>query len=288
MKTEQAKQLTQKALDELSASLEAGKSESLLAYLQAMSHFHKYSFGNIMLIWHQRPDATHVAGFRTWKKLGRYVRRGETGIVIFAPMLVKSKERDDARESDEQPEKALRFRAVHVFDIAQTEGEPLPEPATVTGNPSEYSDRLKAFAISRNIRFEYAETPMLGALGVSKGGTIVIKENLEPAEEFSVFVHELAHEMLHRDPETRPKSRKVREVEAESVAFVVCRTIGLETGTASSDYIHLYQGDADTLAASLDRIQRASAEIIEALSDDRIADTAAFQPASESREEVRP
>lgn len=139
-----------------------------------------------MLIVSQKPDATHVAGFKTWKSLSRFVKKGEKGIVIIAPMLIKPKEVTD----------------------------------------------------------------------------------LSPAEEFSTLVHELAHEMLHRrDGEQRP-SKTVRETEAEAVAFVVSQAIGLEAGTAAADYIRLYDGDTDTLAASLDRIQKTAAAIIEAITHD--------------------
>ncbi len=102
------------------------------------------------------------------------------------------------------------------------------------------------------------------ALGVSRGGRISIRPDLEPAVAFSVLAHELAHELLHRG-EDRPASKTVRETEAEAVAFVVCQAIGLETGTAASDYIQLFDGKAETLAASLDRIQKTAAEIIAAL-----------------------
>lgn len=289
MKTEQAKQLTQDALDELTGALKAGRSEALTAYLRAMSHFHQYSFGNIMLIWSQKPDATRVAGFRTWKKLNRYVRKGEKGIAIIAPMLVRAKQDDEAAErSDDDNEKMLRFRVVYVFDVSQTDGEPLPEFEKVSGDPGEHTERLEAFVRGRGITIEYADD-LNGAHGVSRGGSITLLRDLTTAEHFAVLVHELAHEMLHRDPETRPKSRTVRETEAEAVAFVVSAAIGLETGTAASDYIQLYQGDAETLAASLDRIQRSSAEIIEALTASDDDDTTAdLQPACEAREEVRP
>lgn len=286
MKTEQAKQLTQDALDRLTEAIEAGQSETLTAYLRAMSLFHRYSFSNIMLIWNQKPDATRVAGFRTWKKLGRYVRKGEKGIAIIAPMLIKAREDSQATEQRDN-EKMLRFRVVHVFDLSQTDGDPLPEFEKVSGDPGEHTERLEAFVRRRGIVIEYADD-LNGAHGLSRGGTIVLLRELTTAEHFAVLVHELAHEMLHRDPESRPESRTVRETEAEAVAFVVSSAIGLETGTAASDYIQLYQGDAETLTASLDRIQRTSAEIIEALTGTDDGTSADLQPACDVQEEVRP
>src|SRR5262245_12831606 len=100
MKAEEAKKLADQALDNLLAALDAGKSDALATYLAAMGHFHDYSFGNVMLIVMQKPEATHVAGFQTWKRLRRFVRQGERGIVIIAPMLITSK--DDRHEGDEE------------------------------------------------------------------------------------------------------------------------------------------------------------------------------------------
>jgi N-terminal domain of anti-restriction factor ArdC len=116
MKIEQAKQLTEQALDQLIQALEAGKSEVLKTYLATMSRFHKYSFGNLLLITFQMPSATHVAGFNTWKSLGRFVKRGEKGIMILAPIVVKRRaDKDAAAEELNGTEKALvGFRPVYV------------------------------------------------------------------------------------------------------------------------------------------------------------------------------
>jgi hypothetical protein len=102
------------------------------------------------------------------------------------------------------------------------------------------------------------------AEGVSNGGCITIRPGLTPAAEFAVAVHEYAHELLHQGDKAPPASKKVRETEAEAVAFVVCEAIGLETGSCV-DYIHLYDGDKDTLAASLERIRTTAAGIIEGI-----------------------
>src|SRR5690242_4478341 len=110
------------ARDRLAAAVEAmADSETFGAWLRARSAFHDYSFNNTLLIVSQRPDATQVAGYRTWQKLGRQVRKGEHGIRILAPCVVK-------RETDEGEERsAMFFRTVSVFDVSQTDGEPLPE-----------------------------------------------------------------------------------------------------------------------------------------------------------------
>lgn len=262
MKAEEAKKIADTALEQLSHALQQGKSEALTTYLAMMARFHRYSFGNVLLIAMQRPEATHVAGFTTWKQMNRFVKKGEKGIVIIAPMTIRSRE-EELR--DDKPSKPiLRFRGVHVFDISQTEGEPLPAPSKVQGDPSEYLARLKLHIAQRGITLDDQDLPS-GADGVSRGGRISIRAGLPAAEEFSVLVHELAHELLHRSEDRKTLTKTVRETEAEAVAFVVTNAIGLDTGTAASDYIQLYDGKTETLATSLDRIQHTAAGIIAAI-----------------------
>ncbi len=267
MKAEQARTIIEEAVQRLIEALERGESDALVKHIAAMSRFHRYSFSNLMLILSQKPDAVRVAGFRTWKTLGRYVRKGEKGIVIIAPMVLRKhtdEGQDDPNAANGAP--VLRFKAAYVFDISQTEGEPLPEPERVVGDPGRFADRLVRFVAEQDITLEYTDIPG-GADGLSTGGRIVIDQGLRPADRFSVTAHELAHEMLHRGDD-RPVSRTVRETEAEAVAHIVCSSIGLDVGQASSDYIRLYNGDKDTLVASLDRIQRTAATILEAITDD--------------------
>ncbi len=270
MKNDQARALAEDALGQLANALKDGRSDTLVRYLRTLSRFHTYSFGNALLILVQRPDATRVAGFRTWLKLGRAVRRGEKGIAIFAPMRIRPREESEDAGSASgdggggEDRTILRFRVVHVFDVSQTDGDPLPEPASVGGDPGLCMDRLLAFIAAQDIAVDYEDLP-LGVQGLSRGGRISLRAGLDPAEAFSVAVHELAHELLHHRGE-RPESRTVRETEAEAVAFVVCHAVGLDTNTAASDYIQLYQGTTETLAASLDRIQRTAADIIAAVS----------------------
>jgi len=209
-------------------------------------------------------ERTHVAGFHTWRQLGRFVKKGEKGIVIIAPMMIRPKDEEKAEGDDERSPPRLRFRGVFVFDVTQTEGQDLPEPPQVSGDPSVHLDRIRTIVIERGIALDFDDLP-IGADGVSRGGRISIRSGMPPAREFSVTVHELAHELLHRGEDRKDISKTVRETEAEAVAFVVCQAIGLETGTAASDYIQLYDGKTETLAASLDRIQKVSAEIIAGL-----------------------
>ena len=264
MKHEQAKKVADDALKALSAHLQQGRSDGLKAYLAAMARFHQYSFGNIMLIASQQPEATHVAGYRAWQKLGRQVRKGEKAIVIIAP-VVRKRQDDEPRQDGDSDRYVAGFRAAHVFDIAQTEGEALPEIRSVNGSTNGYLDKLKHAVTQQNITLEYDEN--LHAEGLSKGGCIVLRAGLNEAEEFATLAHELAHEMLHkRDQGPRPP-KVVRETEAEAVAFVVCQAIGLDATRAAADYIQLYRGDHETLAASLDSIQKTASAIIEAVTE---------------------
>jgi len=246
--------------------LEQGKSEALTAYLNAMARFHSYSFGNILSIAHYRPDATYVAGIRTWNELGRYVKKGQKGIPILAPMIGTKRQRnEEPAEQDNKPAPALiGFRTVYVFDIAQTEGAELPEPATVSGEVGTHHDRLIDFVQRQCIELEYNER-IAPAQGVSYGGKIVLLPGQTKAEEFSTLVHELAHEMLHKADRRILTAKTVRETEAESIAFIVGRAVGLNTGSASADYISLYHGNAELLTESLAVIQQASATILDAL-----------------------
>lgn len=266
MKAEQAKKLADESLANLATALEQGRSETLAAYLTTMARFHRYSFGNIMLIASQKPDATRVAGFQTWKKLGRWVKAGEKGILIFAPIVIRPKEDQPADTASQEPRTLLRFKAVYVFDVSQTDGQQLPEFATVSGNPNGHTDRLKAFIAQQGISLEYADD-LDGADGASAGGRIILHTGLTPAKEFSVLAHEAAHEMLHHADNGPRPSKTVRETEAEAVAFVVCEAIGLASNGAAADYIQLYNGDKGTLAASLDRIQKTATAIIAAIAE---------------------
>jgi hypothetical protein len=264
-------QLIKQAVDFLLQQLEAGKSETLTAYLAAMARFHSYSFGNILSIARQRPTATRVAGFYAWKELGRFVKRGEKGIQILAPMVGKRRNKDNADQNSRaddntKPQPVLiGFRAVYVFDVAQTEGADLPEfEHSISGEVGEHRDRLIAFLDSQNIALEYNEN-IAPALGVSYGGKIAILPGQSPAEDLVCLVHETAHELLHKSTRRTITTATVRETEAEAVAFIVGQAIGLEMGKSSSDYIQMYAGNAALLAESLEVVQRTSAVILDAI-----------------------
>lgn len=267
-KLEQIQQMTDAALERLSKALAEGKSDTLKQYLAMMAKFYHYSFGNQLLIAFQKPDATHVAGFNAWKKFNRFVKKGERGIVILAPITrvvgTVEEHRTDGTTDTKELRRMVNVKPVYVFDISQTDGEPLANFAQVNGDPSNYIATLKDVIASKGIELTYADN-LGGALGTSSGGRIAVLKGQESAREFSVLVHELAHELLHRGDRRERTTRKIRETEAEAVAFVVCQAIGLDCSTASSDYIQLYRGDQDTLAESLDYIRNIASEIIAAI-----------------------
>ncbi len=258
MNADQLKKLTTDALDRLGSLLDAGQSDQLTALLKTMARFHRYSLHNLCLISVQRPEATRVAGFQTWKTLGRFVRKGEKGIVIFAPIVGR---RSDAEADDSK--QVVGFRAAYVFDVAQTDGEPLPEIAAASGDPGAHTAGLRAAIATRGIAIDEVDD-LDGAFGTSAGGRIQVVKKLDPAQEFAVLAHEFAHELLHH-ADDRPGSRDTRELEAEAVAFIVGEAVGLDVARASTDYILLYRGDRDALMASLDRIRSTAETILDAL-----------------------
>jgi len=247
--------------------LEAGYSEALTNYLTAMSRFHNYSFGNVLEIARQMPTATRVAGFWTWKNMGRSVNAGAKGIRILAPMVGVRRKKDKESEKDitKQNERVLLgFRNAYIFDVSQTNGVDLPNLHEVSGDPGENIDRLAAFVKSKGIQLVYNPN-IAPALGMSYGGRIAILPGQTKAEEFSTLVHETAHELLHKAERRTATTKTVRETEAEAVAFVVGKAVGLVNGTASADYIHLYHGNASLLAESLEVIQQTASVILSAL-----------------------
>jgi len=179
----------------LIAQLEAGKSDALTAYLDAMARFHNYSFGNILAIARQKPTATNVAGMYTWNQLGRRVKKGEKGIQILAPMIGTRRKMQEDTEQDGTHKSApvlVGFRAVYIFDVSQTEGTELPAPATVTGEAGTHLDRLIDFVQQQGIELEYNER-IAPAQGASYGGKIVLLPGQSKAETFATLVHELGH-----------------------------------------------------------------------------------------------
>lgn len=230
-------------------------SQEMTRYLETCSKFHSYSPFNVWAILMTNPNATAVAGFQKWKSLNRFVRKGERGIPILAPLIVKEDPDDPGSRQ------MLRgFKVVYVFDVSQTDGEPLPEPPNWKSPEQNavLSARLVEYANSKGITVTVKK--LAGdAQGVSKGGAI----ELDPTAGTKTLCHEIAHEVLHRDT-NRPDNSIVRELEAESVAYVVGKHFGLD-GLNSPNYVALHGATSEMVMTHLERIRKAAAEIINAL-----------------------
>ncbi len=260
MKRDEAMQITEQSLAQLNESLKNGKSESYLAYLDTIAKFPHYSFRNLLLIEQQFPTATQVAGYNAWRKLGRWVKEGESGIGIIAPLAIRAKNNNEDAE-------VFGFRIVHVFDVSQTDGATLPSLARASGDPLGNIRFLEMAYSKLGIHCELVDLPS-GHFGTSRGGHVQINSELTAAERFQTMVHELAHELLHTSPEIKIRvSKQVEELEAESVAYVVSQAYGVDCRDASLEYIHLYQGDEELLANSMERIRKTAVSILTHLSD---------------------
>jgi hypothetical protein len=189
-KQQTAKEVIAANVQALIEQLEQGHSDALTAYLTAMGRFHNYSFGNILEIARQKPDATRVAGLYAWNQLGRKVKKGEHGIRILAPVIGVRRKKDEEAEKDIRTQNQavlVGFRAAYVFDVSQTEGKELPEfSERVSGSAGEYRDRLVDFVIAQGIALEFKES-IAPALGMSYGGKIALLPGQSKAEEFSTL-----------------------------------------------------------------------------------------------------
>jgi antirestriction protein ArdC len=261
-----AQQLIRENVKYLIQQLEAGHDETLTAYLNAMANFHTYSFGNCLLIARQKPDAERVAGMFTWNQLGRRVKRGEKGIAILAPMVGKrrKKENTDAGTEEEANQSTLLgFRRVFVWSETQTEGAPLPSIGEVTGEAGVYLDRLRDFVQAQGIAVELTHD-IAPASGTAFGTTIRLLPGQTEAEKLATLVHEYAHLTLGHCERRTTITKTVRETEAEAVAFIVPKAIGLNPNSNAS-YIQLYHGNAELLMESLEVVQQTSAVILRAI-----------------------
>jgi antirestriction protein ArdC len=271
------------AHDRLVTAIEAlVNGEDWQRFLDTARRFRAYSLNNLLLIYTQRPDATRVAGYRTWQSLGRQVRRGEQGIAILAPCTYRPA--DDSDEQTGTPARVLRgFKVVHVFDIDQTDGEPLPAPPVhlLDGDdPGHVIDRLAAVIEARGFTFTHGPMPdgHQDANGVTDYTTraVTVRDDLAPAQQAKTTAHELAHVLLH-DPALgdRP-DRAVCEIEAESVAYLVCGSHGLASDDYSFGYVATWAaGDPDAVRATAQRVTACAARILDALDPDAHADQAA-------------
>lgn len=263
----------QAKLDGLAKQLEAGiaaiqSSDTFKAYLRTAAKFHRYSFGNALLIMCQAPHATQVASYTTWKQLGRQVRRGETGIRIFAPMTFKS------TDANGEEERRTGFKAATVFDVSQTDGEPLPEleiAILTSDDGAEVYAALVQFGQAEGLTITNHDPNTSGDDTKSsyKGyyhptqRLIFVKQNPQ-AQMLKTLIHELGH---HLDPELAQAERDEKETVAEATAFMVAAHFDIDTSSYSFPYIAHWAGKQDgtaILKRVMDRTQKIAKRLIDA------------------------
>ena len=259
-------------LDQLEKGVaELFESDRFKEYLTCMSKFHNYSFNNTLLITMQRPDATLVAGFNAWKdKHGRMVRKGEKGIKILAPYKYKVDAEPEHEGEESKTIERTGFKPTYVFDVSQTEGKELPSIAVseLSGDVNEYYKFLRALRIicPVPIDFEDIQDGSKGYFSDSEN-RIAIKKGMSQTQTIKTLIHETAHAMLHSstaENKDNPTDRRTKEVEAESIAFTVCKRYGLDTEDYSFGYIAGWSSGKDTkeLKASLERIKDTADKMI--------------------------
>ncbi len=268
MKMQNAITTVSDSIERLHEALLNGRGETIEKYLASAAQFHRYSFRNVMLIHEQFPEATVVAGFHAWKKRNRWVKKGATGIAIFVPMMAgrnanKTEDADgDVQAEDDKKRIAANFRISYVFDISQTEGEPLVDLAPIVGSPGESLDALLEVYRKLEIKVVFTQLPH-SVQGYSLGGEVRVQDDLDDSHAFRVLLHELAHEMMHKDIPFSNRDRKALvETEAEAVACVVSQAFGIDHFERSADYIALHQGDSQQLTQSLARIHETASKVI--------------------------
>lgn len=243
---ELVKEVEQSVKELASGTDKTRQSEAFRQYLDTMAKFWKYSFRNQILIHTALPQASYVAGFRAWKAMGRSVRKGSRAIQILAPW----------KSEDEE---VTRFFPVNVFDISQTDGQPLPQVELEVDGDSyiDFLEGLKAFCAVKKIDVKFENLGVNGIFGYSKGGQVAISSGHSVNTQVNTLIHEIAHELLHRE---KGLSKREQEIQAEGTAYVVCRHFGLEN--KSFNYLALYNADYRKVMQNFEAISDASREII--------------------------
>ena len=242
-------------------------------YLEVMSRFHSYSARNCMLILMQNPEATLVAGYKAWQqKFHRQVRKGEKSMTILAPIAHKSIVRETDKLTGEVTDHEhvwMSFKAVPVFDIAQTDGEELPEIASdLTGSVERFCQLCDAIQACATVPVEWdvdITDPECHGYFSRGENRICIRGGMSEAQTIKTLVHETAHSILHCEGgEQEEAERHVREVQAEGVAFVVCKALGIDAGDYSFGYVACWSDlDPKSVMAQLEVIRKTANAILD-------------------------
>lgn len=269
MRNEEIKKITEELESNIMNIFESGDYQK---YLDCMTKFHSYSINNTLLIWAQNPKASLVAGYKAWQdKFKRQVRKGEKAIKILAPCPHKKKIEDE--NGDEKELTWITYRTVNVFDISQTDGEDLPTSPCkcidLDGNIDGYDEMFKKLekASPVSIGFEDIKDGSHGYFSLVDD-RIAIKSGMSQLQTIKTTIHEIAHAILHNmhNGEEKEADRHTAEVQAESVAYTVCKFMGLETSDYSFGYIAGWSKgkEAKELIESMDAIRKTANTIIEA------------------------
>jgi len=232
-------------------------------YLDFQAKFHHYSFNNVCLIAMQRPEATRVAGFNAWLKMSRFVRKGEKAIWVLAPMVYK---KADVKEGED--EWVIRgFKFVPVFDVAQTDGEELPSICNRLDGNDPAGHYAQLLSVAQSLGFTVVDHEFDGSTNGDCNHAehrIRVEVRNTPAQRVKTLAHEIAHALLHEKFE----SRALAELEAESVAYVVCQSIGIDSSDYSFGHVITWAGGGDEaiagIRASGERIQKTATMILRA------------------------
>lgn len=273
---EERKSVLKDTLEKLEKGVEAVfESDAYRAWLETLSKFHHYSVNNQILIAMQMPTATQVASYETWKKLGRYVKKGERGIKIIVPTPVKIKKEKDTDEGETEESKIMRYKIGHVFDRSQTDGKDLPTigVAELVGECADY-DRLRLILVALApvpVHFDAIDGSAKGYYSPSTN-EIVVRTGMSETQTIKTLIHEISHALLHSKESLRDReevTRSAMETEAESVAYAVCSALGLDTGDYSFAYIASWASGKDIkeLKASMQIIHDTAGELIDKITE---------------------
>jgi len=259
------KEYQKRLMEGVKQVLDSGEFQDFLAFT---AKFRKYSFANTVLIWSQKPDATYVAGMKTWNSLGRKVKKGSKGIAIFAPMIGKKRRNEEEKSKEAEEEKTLvGFRAVYVWDVSQTEGDPLPEMKMGKIHGDRDGKALLEKILSSSpvpVTFEPLEDKR-GAYFL-KEKKIIVSMDLNPVEQCKTLFHELAHHLALSTvmkEDFSSEGRSSHEVLAEGAAYMACSSFGIDSSEYSFSYLAAWSQDLKKVFSCGEGMKKIATRLVE-------------------------